>query len=309
MNTRNVSPVLPAIYILLVPTVAHANAGSALMWTQLLYMVWGNAVIGIGEGLILCLWFRLSPWRAIPVVILANYASGWIGGQWIVFLRARYGEPTLENTWMWILFFLALAFLVTLLIELPFFRFAVRKRLVRWRPLLGAVVLIHLASYALLVAAYSRVSHVSLLTDLDVVSPQAMPGPEEYALRYTNAEGLRIARAGLTSGIESVQTEQEEQRLRPWDVEVFHSDSAWSYSSGYWASDGIRGENTETGATFHFALETPFVTWYPSYPTVIADEYVVLQWGADQIFLLHPPTRRISLIARGREPSVIPLPE
>lgn len=74
-----------------------------------------------------------------------------------------------------------------------------------------------------------------------------------------------------------------------------------SYYVGTYPYEGIK----KLGARrFHFALETPFAMWQVSHATQISDELVVFQLGKDQICLLRPYSRKITLLTRGRSPVV-----
>jgi hypothetical protein len=81
--------------------------------------------------------------------------------------------------------------------------------------------------------------------------------------------------------------------------------SAWEDRVGFWAVEGISGENKADGRKFRFSLETPFAYWPVRNATQIEGDMVVFQLGRNQICLLDPATRRIALIARGQGPIVV----
>lgn len=78
----------------------------------------------------------------------------------------------------------------------------------------------------------------------------------------------------------------------------------WEYFTGFWALEGIRGENQQANQRFHFALETPIVVWPIRNATHLEGDWIVFELGYDQICLLQPQTRKIALLARGRRPVV-----
>ena len=80
--------------------------------------------------------------------------------------------------------------------------------------------------------------------------------------------------------------------------------SDWVFYTGFWPIEGLRGSNEETGESVHFSLELPFVAWSVRNATQIAGDFVVAQVGDDQLCLIHPASKRITLIARGRGPIV-----
>ena len=57
----------------------------------MLHLVFGNAFIGIGEGLLLAWLFSVPTGKSVAVMILANYASAWLGG---LFIRGALYMPS-----------------------------------------------------------------------------------------------------------------------------------------------------------------------------------------------------------------------
>jgi hypothetical protein len=82
------------------------------------------------------------------------------------------------------------------------------------------------------------------------------------------------------------------------------SDSDWEFRTGFWAAEGIKGTNKKTGDKVHYALETPYSMWNVRNATQIEGDMVVFQLGKSQICALHPESRRIALLARGKGPIV-----
>lgn len=79
----------------------------------------------------------------------------------------------------------------------------------------------------------------------------------------------------------------------------------WEFRSGFWAAEGLRGNNSETGERLRVAWETPFADWVVRNAIQLPDERIIFQLGYDQICLLDPETRRVALLARGRGPAVL----
>ena len=67
--------------VLFWPSAAWANAGTPLMWAGCFYMLVGNALIGVLEGLLIGLVFKVGKRQAVLWMILANYLLAWLG--WI----------------------------------------------------------------------------------------------------------------------------------------------------------------------------------------------------------------------------------
>ena len=82
------------------PIAAHANAGTPLMWATMLHLFFGNAIIGILEGLLLAVFFRLPKGKTIFLLIAANYASAWLGGLFIIGGLADQISITLANVYV-----------------------------------------------------------------------------------------------------------------------------------------------------------------------------------------------------------------
>jgi hypothetical protein len=81
--------------------------------------------------------------------------------------------------------------------------------------------------------------------------------------------------------------------------------SGWSFKTGFWPIEGLRGTNRATGQKIYFSLETPFVAWIVRNATQLPNDEVVFQLGDDQICLFEPSTKKIALLARGQGPVVV----
>ena len=77
------SLLLSLLGVLAFPQPVWANAGTPLMWAGMLHLVFGNALIGLGEGLLLAWLCSVPKGKSVLVMILANYASAWIGALFI----------------------------------------------------------------------------------------------------------------------------------------------------------------------------------------------------------------------------------
>src|SRR5689334_1126069 len=96
------------IVLLACPYSALANAGTPLMWAGMLHLVFGNALIGVFEGLLIARLFSLPKRKTVLVMIGANYFSAWAGG---VFLNGKISDwlhPDLNNGWRWFWMMVAL---------------------------------------------------------------------------------------------------------------------------------------------------------------------------------------------------------
>jgi hypothetical protein len=121
----------------IIPTMVFANAGSPMMWFGMLHSLILNAIIGLTESAIVSK-FKIP--NRIWLIIVANYVSMFIGLNYIAphfstisgnhdFWggQTNYGDYELKG-------FLAgmiSSYFATLVIELPFFYFAVKDKLKR----------------------------------------------------------------------------------------------------------------------------------------------------------------------------------
>jgi hypothetical protein len=190
--------ILLILALALFPSTASANAGTPLMWASMLHLVFGNAIIGLIEGLLLAWLFKCSKRKSILILIAANYASAWAGGFLVAEFLPSQVDITIQNIQSWFLAFVVVAFVVTLLIEFVFFWFALGSPEHRLRRTVTATLTVNGISYALLFGWYWIASGTSMLTQLEVVSVYEMKLPEPYALYYLSPEGDQIIRIDPT---------------------------------------------------------------------------------------------------------------
>ncbi|MBE9040527.1 hypothetical protein IQ235_06965 [Oscillatoriales cyanobacterium LEGE 11467] len=183
--------------IALLPSPAWANAFTPAISTMLVHLFIGNVLIGYVEGILLAKWFRIPRGPTTAILVLANYASAWAGSLLLTNRLSGMANVTFENAYLWVCLFIALAFLLTLLVEYPFFWFLLRKREKAVRQSLKATFVIHCISYALLLVWYGLNSPVSLVTQLDVVAAEQLQPPEEYVLYYITTDGTQVIRSDL----------------------------------------------------------------------------------------------------------------
>ena len=189
--------VILGLAIALLPSPVLANAITPAISAMLLHLSIGNVFIGYIEGILLAKWFRIPRGPTTAILILANYASAWAGSFLLMNRLSGMANVTFENAYLWVCLFVVLAFLLTLLVEYPFFWFLLRKREKAVRESLKAAFVIHGISYALLFVWYGLHSPVSLVTQLDVVAAAQLQPPEEYVLYYMTTDGKQVMRSDL----------------------------------------------------------------------------------------------------------------
>jgi hypothetical protein len=198
---RNRNSVILACVLALVPSIAFANAGSGLIWTYMFHLVFFNTIIGLGESLLICLFFRIRNLKPhiFIAMIAANYASAFVG-KW--FIESPYfiqitGDLTIENLvpvfWdmVYILFFL------TLIVEFPFFVVALYKRKWLIPKAITTTLIVHCISYYLLFHFYGGTHRINMVTECEVVTVEQLQIDEKYDLYYISADGKKVMKSDL----------------------------------------------------------------------------------------------------------------
>lgn len=229
------------------------------MWASMLHLVFGNAIIGLIEGLLLGSIFKCSKWKSVLILIVANYASAWAGGFFVASYLPSLVEMTIENIQVLFLVFVAVAFVITLLIEFPFFWFALRSRDHSLRRSLIATPVIHGISYTLLIGWYWMASGTSMMTKLEVVDAEEIQISEPLALLYISPDGDQVVQMNLgdpssAKAVSNVAAYHRNDRLfvRPRD--------ASGYDLLIFLDSKDRGSEAEEEVLEDFAEQAP-VEW------------------------------------------------
>jgi hypothetical protein len=188
---------IAALLCLMTPSIALANAGTPLIWAQVFHLLFGNALIGLAEGLVLAALFKIRRGRAVGWMIVANYASAWAGGALLLERLAPLVPVDLGNLRLWFWAFVGLAFMVTLIIEFPLVRLALGRRPNGWRLAVRGTLIVNAISYPLLFGWYWLASGTSLLTSVSVVRAAELGSAPEYVLYYLTMDGA-VMRSDLT---------------------------------------------------------------------------------------------------------------
>jgi len=188
--TKRLPRILGLIALLIcVPLTARADAGTPLMWAGMLHMVFGNAIIGIFEGLILARVFKLKSGKSVLVMICANYFSVWGGELFLNYQITKLLPFSLYNAYHWIWAMVFVTFLITLILEWPFVFFCFRKEQDRLKKSLLGNLLVNSLSYALLFSWYYMASGTTLFTKTNIVQPSEITFPKVglvYFISETN---------------------------------------------------------------------------------------------------------------------------
>jgi hypothetical protein len=198
--TRQVTLLAAPIVLiqLLIAQNSYADAGTPLMWMAAGHLIFGNAIIGFFEGLILALLFRSGFVRCILIVVLANYISMAAGMAGVVSLEIIFDKCiSIDGLLFSIVTLAAVSFVVTVVIEWPFYYWALKgvdRR--RKRALIGCT-LVNAASYILLVPIYLSVSATSLISEAKVVGVASMAQTNKAQVYYLSENMNELLRIRL----------------------------------------------------------------------------------------------------------------
>ena len=185
----------------LLPSLALADAGiTALMMVGFLHLVFGNLLIGIGEGFLISAVFRTRRLRTIFLMIAANYFS-MIVGMFVPwrFMTVFMGEEPLYRLKLVILAGIALSFFLTVLLEWPFCAVAMKGQQKKAKRSLLASLLAQTASYAILVPWYYSAGGTAILGHIHIdrnLIAQTRPDATVYYISHGDVCKIRVNGTG-----------------------------------------------------------------------------------------------------------------
>ena len=294
------------------PLAAEANAGTPLMWSTTVHLVFGNLLIGVAEGLMLKLFSPKRKWWAcVLLMVAANYISAWLFAGTALGAVVRIGNwAGIEHVKLVFWGAVAAAYLFTVVVEAPFVWLAFRggdnclKRVVK------ASFVVQGASYVVLFGFYSLWSVTSLL-DVKVVDAASMDIPDNLTLKYQGRNGrwyagdLRSREWKETTAANAKDYEEKFGANFHRQVRAIGKESAeWECELGFWPRQGIKCSNKKTGKVVKLAFETPFLMWFIDYATQLPDGKVLFCILPDQICVADPGKNQIAVLARGQKPIV-----
>lgn len=179
--------------LLTAPATLFANAGTPLMWVEMGHLAFGNAIIGIVEGVLVALFFRASLARSLGWMILANYASMGVGIVAVQTIQASMAETWLGEEpfahveeMLWLLG--GVSFVASLVVEWPFCWAALKsdRRTPLWKPPLASL-LAQTASYAVLVPFYLSVCNVTVCTEVTPAPVASIAAPDPVTVYFISS--------------------------------------------------------------------------------------------------------------------------
>lgn len=232
------STFLTTLLLCCAPAIALANPVGALALGLGGYMWTGNLIIGIFEGLLLAWFCGLRKLRGIAVMVLANFCSA-IAGIWILERIRPVIALDLHNAWFWILAAVAVAYLMALVLEYPFFWVALRGTPNRVRRSIFVTLKVQTISYVLLFGWYGATSNLTILTDLTLVEPSSMLLSEPVAVYYIAEADGDVHRLGLAQGEPSFvyDLNSSNQLDHLWVRPSAADSNRWDLMTQKWAED------------------------------------------------------------------------
>jgi hypothetical protein len=285
---------------------AQANAGTPLMWGMMLHLVFGNALIGLAEGLLLARAFGLKRRRCIWLMIAANYFSAWVGR--VIIQSQSERELTLYEAMPWIWSMIAAAFLLTILLEWPFVALCFRREARPRVTVIGASALVQALSYVALLGCYSMVSRVSFYTKSHLVAPADMTQETDASIYYISAASgdvYSLRPDNLTPRFEfDLNSSNRHDRLaaqtngpHEWTM-VFHKTTAGTEGKVEAIASGLSGETLESweGWDFYRPSHQNFGK-VPSFNTNSNWGFYVGYWPVEGILAINDQTTEIIRLA------------
>ncbi len=220
-----------SVFLVLIPCVALADAGTPLVWATAFHMLLGNAILGVFEGWFLAQVFDLRDLRCMGIMILANYFSAWIG-VFIVDALAGTQAVDIYNALRVTLTLILASYLLTVLLEWPFVALCFWHS-DRWlsRSVRGSLM-VQTASYILLFGGFWLVSGKTLYTSTEVVPPTELSLPvgvqvfyiassdgDVYRLSHSNSP-TKVCTLNATNVSDFLRFQASKQDTNLWDLVV-----------------------------------------------------------------------------------------
>lgn len=191
--------VVALVALLGVPSYAHADVGTPLMWASAFHLLIGNAFIGMVEGTLLAWFFSVNKAKTLGIMVAANYFSAWAGA-FLLSLSASYLESSslnINNGWRWFWILAGASYLLTLILEWPFVALCFWKKQNWFQLSLKGNLIVQSASYAVLFGWYWMASVTSLYTEMKVVPISELDLPKTVQIYYIADEDGDVYSADL----------------------------------------------------------------------------------------------------------------
>ena len=234
------------VVLTLFPAVAYADVGTPLILAKGLHMLFGNAIIGVAEGLIIASLFRRRRGYCVAIMIAANYFSAWMGGLFLPYTITSNFEIDLYNARRWLWGLVGLTYLATIVLEWPFVALCLRGARGWFLKSIWGSLIVQSASYLLLFGLYWAASGTSLYTNFTVIQPFALSLPKDVTLYYIATNDNYVCAAdfsdGKTTHIFELKPSQDRRRLMMRQSET--ADGRWNLIVGSNTQDPSPSDKT-----------------------------------------------------------------
>ncbi|MBI2432609.1 MAG: hypothetical protein HYV26_07050 [Candidatus Hydrogenedentes bacterium] len=201
--------------------------GSPLVASTMLHLLFGSALMGVCQGILLAWWMRLPERRTIYLFIGVNYLCSWVG--WIgTYAFARVLPTTIYSFWSYLPLIVAFAYLLTLALAWPFVAVALSEIHGRKLKSFSATVLLQTVSFAVIVAWYWSGSDFSLLEDTHQVPISAIGATSPARVFYIAPGGHEVLTQSMSGApelvyrapgvIASLEVRRNRERPGRWDL-------------------------------------------------------------------------------------------
>jgi hypothetical protein len=178
-------------------TILLADGVSPLAMKTGLHLFFGNAILGIVEGLLLVWLFKTRPGRSICFMILANYVSAWVGYFFFEYARSLDLPIDLYNVGHWLWIMIAAAFFITLILEWPFIFLCVRKQSHWFRRSVLASIIIQSFTSLILLAWFGSSNEISIYKETSLRPYGEILSNQKVTLYYIASEDGDVYRIHL----------------------------------------------------------------------------------------------------------------
>ncbi|MGZ3769408.1 MAG: hypothetical protein ACXVCP_03040 [Bdellovibrio sp.] len=204
--------------LLLIPSLAFADAGTPLLWLSMLHLVIGNAIIGVIEGRIVSKLFKINDLRSILLMIGANYisASAGAGCLWLLDVVHIDGLQLFffNHLKFSIGVILTILIVLTIFIESPFIYFLNVERPRKWKTALRTSLIVQAVSYVLISPLY-------FLASTATISPPWII-KKIYSARKINGYVLFLDEDGRSLQKVNLKNLGRGEQIEKWGKKVFN---------------------------------------------------------------------------------------
>ena len=320
MNRENTLKIALALALVALPIAAHAGLPS-MFGIVFFRFAFGGLFIGMVDGLVVRRYCRAqrrgcqAPFQVVLFMVIANVLSlfAYIKFHNLPLWDAIMDQGGVEWLKLLVLCGAAMAFLLKMIVELPFVWLAIyiEGGLHSVRDVWKASLSVQSISFALLALMYATFCEWSLLT-VRVVDVGKMNLPDGVVVKYIAEDGngkILDVRTGQTMNSDADAIREASLRDYPEEVRyVGGTNDVWkasviSYDGGGF-NETIQWHNEKTGREFCIGLQTPIVCWFIEDATMLPDGKIIFRLDCKQIAVADPERKQIAVLARGRHPVV-----